>query len=409
MANGPLADVRILDLTHVWAGPLATRILADLGAQVLKVEAPMSRGPQVYPTVPLGGFIGREPGDEPWNVNAVFVKLMRNKKSAAINLKSVEGREAFLDLVAVADVVIENFSARAMAGLRLDYPYLKSANPKIIHVAMPGYGLSGPYKKRVAFGPTVEPMSGLTSVMGYSPEEPRATAMAMPDPTSAVSATAAVLTALRVRERTGEGQQVEMSLHESAVSYAGPWLVDTQLNNHAQQIGNHHPAMAPHAVYKCSQPDTWVAIGCRNDFEFQALYDLMELTTPLERSWSLKDRLLNQEHLDAAINQWTRNLTHESVVAQLTAAGIPCGTVYDTEAMLANPQSVARGFFVPLEQGTPMPGNPIKMASISSEDWSPCPKLGEHNHEILTEWLGYDANHIKELQASGVIVDRPPR
>ncbi len=407
MARGPLAGVRILDLTHVWAGPLATRILGDLGAEVLKVEPPMGRGPQVYPAVPLSGFIGGEAGDEPWNVNAVFVKLMRNKKSLAIDLKTDEGHQAFLDLVSISDVVIENFSARAMAGLRLDYPHLKQANPKIIHVAMPGYGLSGPYRNRVAFGPTVEPMSGLTSVMGYSAKEPRATAMAMPDPTAAVSATVAVLTALHEREQTEEGGLVEMSLHESAVSFSGPWLIDTQLGNVPVPIGNRHPQMAPHGVYPCRGDDHWLAIGCRNDLEFQTLCRVAQL--PFDSHWCLDQRLERHRAIDEALIAWTRTQLPHIAERKLADAGIPAGSVLATEGMLANLQSIARGFFVPLEQGTPMPGNPIKMSAISSDDWTPCPKLGEHNEEVLKDWLDYEEDRIADLYATGVIVDRPPR
>ena len=406
MAKGPLENVRILDLTHVWAGPLATRILGDLGAQILKVEAPMSRGPRVYPTVPLGSFIGGEPGDEPWNANAVFVKLMRNKKSLALDLKTEAGRNTFLELVAISDVVIENFSARAMAGLKLDYEHLKEANPTIIHVAMPGYGLSGPYSERVAFGPTVEPMSGLTSVMGYSADEPRATAMAVPDPTSAVNATAAVVTALQVRDRTGEGQLVEMSLHESATSYSGPWLIDTQLGNEPTQIGNRHPELAPHGIFPCLGEDTWVVIGCRSDREYQTLCDICELE--VDREWKLVERKANESVLEKTIEEWTSERSYETIVEALSPAEIPVGGVFDTEKMLANPQSVSRGFFVPLENGTPMPGNPIKMVGIASDDWTPCPKLGEHNEEVLSEWLDYGSDQIQALYEEGVIVDRPP-
>ncbi|MCY4130177.1 MAG: CoA transferase [Gammaproteobacteria bacterium] len=407
MARGPLEDVRILDLTHVWAGPLATRILGDLGAQILKIEAPMSRGPRVYPTIPLGSFIGGEPGDEPWNANAVFVKLMRNKKSIALDLKTEVGRSTFLELVAISDVVIENFSARAMASLELDYEHLKQANPEIIHVAMPGYGLSGPYSERVAFGPTVEPMSGLTSVMGYSAEEPRATAMAVPDPTSAVNATAAVVTALRMRDLTGKGRLVEMSLHESATSYSGPWLIDTQLGHEPTQIGNRHPELTPHGIYPCFGNDSWIAIGCRSDSEFQALCDICELE--VDRNWTLSERKANESVLDEAIARWTCDRYYDTIVESLSIGNIPVGGVFDTERMLANPQSVSRGFFVPIERDTPIPGNPIKMDGISSDDWMPCPKLGEHNEEVLEDWLDYDPDRIQALYDDGIIVNRPPR
>ena len=201
MADGPLRGVRILDLTHVWAGPLGTRIVADLGATVVKVENPMGRGPREFRGgLPIGGWLGGEPPKEPWNVNAVFVKLQRNKQSVAIDLKSEAGRDTFLDLVGAADVVMENFSARAMPSLGLGYEQLAAVNPRIIYLTMPGFGKTGPYRDRVAFGPSVEPMSGLTTVMGYGPDEPRNTAMALMDPITAVSATTAVVDALRRRE-----------------------------------------------------------------------------------------------------------------------------------------------------------------------------------------------------------------
>ena len=274
MAEGPLRGIRILDLTHVWAGPLATRVLADLGATVVKVEGPMSRGPREYRGgLPIGGWLGGKPPAEPWNVNAVFVKLQRNKQSLAIDLKTDAGRDAFLELVAVADVVMENFSARAMPALGLDYARLAAANPRIIYVSMPGFGNSGPYRDRVAFGPSVEPMSGLTTVMGYGRGEPRNTAMALMDPITGVSATAAVVNALRRRERTGKGAHVEMSLHEGGVAFSGPWLIDVQLPGYAGDIaplGNRHPDMAPHGVYRCAGDDAWVAIACRDDADWRA-------------------------------------------------------------------------------------------------------------------------------------------
>ena len=407
MANGPLQNVRILDLTHVWAGPLATRMLSDLGAQVLKIEAPMGRGPRHYPATPIGHFIGGSPGDEPWNTNAVFVKLMRNKKSVAVNLKDDTGRKTFLSLVSVSDVVIENFSARAMKGLRLDYGHLKAVNPRIIHVAMPGYGLSGLYSDRVAFGPTVEPMSGLSSVMGYGEDEPRVTAMAMPDPTSAVNATAAVVTALKLRESTGEGRLVEMSLHESAVSYSGPWLIDTQLGNPSSRIGNRHPEMVPHGIFPCRETDSWLAIGCRNQSEYESLCEVGNLD--VDSSWNLDERRKNEDAIEAAIRSWTHKQSYEHVSEALVDHNIPVGRVLDTEGMFSNPQTISRQFFVPIEQGTPIPGTPVKMSSISINDWTPCPKLGEHNREVLSDWLGYDDSEIESLYEDGIIVDKPPR
>ena len=185
MAEGPLNGVRILDLTHVWAGPLAMRILADLGAEVVKVEAPASRGPRNYPTTPIAGFVGGDPGPDPWNRNAALVKLARNRKSLCIDLKTAAGKDVFLQLAAVADAVVENFSAQAMPALGLGWEQLQQANPRLIYVSLSGFGSSGPYAQRVAFGPSVEPMTGLTTVMGYNAHELRNSAVGLLDPTAA--------------------------------------------------------------------------------------------------------------------------------------------------------------------------------------------------------------------------------
>lgn len=407
MANGPLNGVRILDLTHVWAGPLSTRILADLGGEVVKIEAPMSRGPREFRGLPLGGFIGGSPGEEPWNTNAVFVKLQRNKKSVVLNLKMEDGRRTFLELVKQADVVIENFSARAMKRLRLDYSHLKSANPRIIHVAMPGFGLAGPYRDRVAFGPTVEPMSGLTDAMGYAPEQPRSTAMAVPDPISAVNSAAAVVTALRRREETGEGMLVELSLLESAVAAHGPWLIEEQIGKSQKRIGNAHPEMAPHGIYPCAEDDSWVAIACRNDADWAAICDLVG--DALNPNLGLHERTKTQSTIDETLSNWSKGIESKRLVELLQKYSIPAGDVRDTQAMLDDEQVQFREFFVPLENGTPIPGNPVKMDGIDHGDWTPCPKLGQHNREVLKEWIDMDDEVIESLYEAGVIHDKPPR
>lgn len=413
MADGPLRDIRILDLTHVWAGPLGTRILADLGATVVKIEEPMSRGPQVFPAgvTPIGGWIGGSPGNEPWNANAVLVKLQRNKQSIAIDLKTDDGRETFLDLVRIADVVIENFSARAMSGLGLDYQHLAEINPAIIYVAMPGFGASGPYRDRVAFGPTVEPMSGLTDVMGYGPDEPRNSAMALPDPVAAVSASAAVVTALRRRARTGQGAYVEMSLHEGGVALCGPWLIEHQLDGQVERIGNRHPQMAPHGVYRCSGSDAWIAIACSSDADWQALCGVLSGAEGgnLDPTSDLAHRRSAHDMIDAHISAWTQQHDKNRAAELLQAAGIAAGPVNATPDMVADPQVRERGFFVPLEPGpTPMPGSPVKMAGVSSDDWTPCPRLGADNAAVLRDWLGYSETKIKALEEAKVLVDRPP-
>lgn len=407
MTDLPLRNLRVLDLTHVWAGPLGVRFLSDLGAEVVKIEAPYGRGPREFPYAPLGGWLGGEPGDEPWNVNAIFVKLHRNRKSLCLNLKQPRVRELFLQLVEVADVVIENFSAGTMQEMGLGYEELKVVNPKIIYVSMPGYGMSGPYRDRVAFGPTVEAMSGLSSILGYSPEEPCNSAIAPMDPIGATNAAAAVMEALLRREQTGLGDLVELSLHEGGVTYSGPWLLEEQFGNSPRCIGNRHPAMAPHGIYRCKGTDKWVSIACKNDQQWSRLCEIVggEFTAEM----TLEDRQNRHDEIDQTLETWTELRTNLEVTETLQNHSIAAGPVNTTPDITADEQISARRFYIPYEQfDTPMPGNAIQMNGIDRTRWTPCPGLGANNREVLQTWLNLDDREIVSLEKNKFIFDSPP-
>ncbi|NKB98662.1 MAG: hypothetical protein GKR90_09260 [Pseudomonadales bacterium] len=403
--EGPLKGVKILDLTHVWAGPLAVRYLSDLGAEVVKVEAPMGRGPQEFPYAPLGGWLGGDAGDDPWNRNAIFAKLMRNRRSLCMDLKTETGRHTFLDLVAEADVLMENFSARAMPSLGLGYDELRARNERLIYVTMPGFGHAGALKERVAFGPTVEAMSGLTEILGYGPEEPRNTAMALMDPITAMNSVASVVTALQERQETGEGVRIEMSLHEGGVAYSGPWLIDRQLGRTVQSIGNAHPELVPHGVYRCAGDDEWLALACVDDDQWRALAGLLEL----DSTWSRDLREDNSERIDEAIGKWLAPLNKQDAAEKLQALGVAAGPINTVPDMVSDPQVVSRGFFVPYERfATPMPGTPIKMQGVDPDTWTPCPGLGEDNVSVLEDWLGMSEEAVAAITTAGVLHDKPP-
>ena len=409
LTNGPLNGARILDLTHVWAGPLAVRFLADLGAEVVRVEPPMGRGPKAFPYAPLGGWLGSAAGDDPWNTNAIFVKLMRNRRGLSVDLKTAEGKAVFLQLVSVADVVIENFSANAMDRLGLGHDVLVEANPHIINVSMPGFENSGPLAQRVAFGPTVEAMAGLTDVLGYDADDPRNTAMALMDPISATHAFAAVTQALQHKKDSGQGCRIEMSLHEGGVNYMGPWLIDRQLGNPVETWGNRHPGIVPHGVYRCQGDDQWVAIACQQQSHWQKLTAVLneEVGTQFSADLDLDARRKIETEIDEALTTLTTGTSKHEISQRLQTAGIAAGPVNTTPDMAADEQTIERGFFVNYERhATPMPGNPIKMAGLDSDDWLPCPGLGEHNDEVLRDWLGYDQPQIDELAT--VLHNEPP-
>lgn len=323
---GPLNGVRILDFTHVWAGPLATRILADLGADVIKVEAPWARG---FANRPQGTTTRIDPADDHWNRQGPTNKLNRNKRGLCLDSKAAAGHEVLLDLVRHVDVVIENFSARAMASMGLGWDALEKANPDVIYVAMPGFGVSGPHRSFVAFGPSVEPMCGLTSVMGYNPDEPRVTAMAVPDPCGGVTAAAAVVTALHRRDRTGRGGFIELALQEAAIALFGEYFLLDQMNALPDRMGNAHADFAPHGVYRCRGDDAWLAIAVQDESEWTQLKRIIGADWCADPDFEgLANRIAHREALDRRISTWTQSGDAMALAQELQAHGIAAGPVY---------------------------------------------------------------------------------
>lgn len=411
MAEGPLHGVRVLDFTHVWAGPLGTRILADLGADIIKVEAPWARG---LATPPAGSAtLNVNAAADHWNHQGVTNKLNRNKRGVCLDSKQPAGHKILTELVKQCDVVIENFSARAMTSMGLGWDTLRALNPRVIYVAMPGYGVSGPNREFVAFGPSVEPMCGLTSFMGYGPDEPRVTAMAVPDACGGVTAAAAVMTALHRRDETGVGGFMELALQEAAIALFGEYFLLDQLEGIPPRMGNANLDFAPHGVYRCAGEDEWIAIAVGDAPQWHALADLTGLGWDAdERYQTLAARHEHRGELDAALEGWTAGQDKLALMERLQRVGVPAGAVMITPEFLADPQVAARGFFAELGgdhiESKPFPGLPLKIDGERGRGWVRAPKLGEHNREVLGELLGMESAAIDALEADGVITSRPP-
>lgn len=416
----PLEGLRVADLTRIWSGPLATRILGDLGADVIKVEAPAGRGPRVVPRGAPGYFADDDPGDRPWNRNGLNNKLNRNKRSLAIDLKAPEGREAFLRLVAQSDVVIENFSARAMPSLGLGYDTLREVNPGVIYVAMPAFGLEGPYRDYVGLGPSIEPLTGTTALMGYGPDEPRMSVQAITDAMSGTAAAAAVLTALERRARTGAGGFIELSQHEAGITFIGEQCVEYQISGHIPpRAGNAHPGMAPHGVYRCAPDpergnDEWIALAVPDDRCWRALCAVAQCGWEEQPAFATAEgRLAQRVALDAAVEGWTRQHPKRALMERLQAAGVPAGVVQSGPEWHSDPHLRERGYFfttTELDTGTrTYDGIPVRFeARRGYEEWRRSPGLGEHNREVLLGVAGLAPEAVAALEATGTIVDMPP-
>ncbi|MGE3960050.1 MAG: CoA transferase [Dehalococcoidia bacterium] len=411
----PLEGLRIVDLTRIWSGPLATRILGDLGADVMKIEAPTGRGPAVVPKTDPLYFAEGDPGDRPWNRNGLNNKLNRNKRSLAIDLKAPEGRNALLRLVAASDIVVENFSARAMPSLGLGYEELRAANPAIIYVAMPAFGLEGPYRDYVGLGPSIEPLTGTTALMGYGPDEPRMSVQAITDAMSGTAAAVAILTALERRARTGEGAFVELSQHEAGITFIGEQVIEYQLTGHVpERQGNAHPRLAPHGVYRCAGEDEWIALAVQDDDQWRALCAFAGAGWEQQPEFArIEDRLIHRDALDATVEAWTATQKKQALMRALQALGIAAGAVNAAPDWLEDPQLLERAYFFETEEldtgHRRYDGLPLRFGGRRGYDeWLRSPGLGEHNRAILEDVAGLAAVEVDTLAAAGIIVDRPP-
>ncbi len=404
-AQRPLEGLRVVDMTRIWSGPLATRMLGDLGADVLKIEAPTGRG-----NVPgVGSDLGR-----PWNQQPLFNKLNRNKRSIALDLKQEDAREVFLRLVAEADVLVENFSARAMERLGLGYEVLRQHNPRLVYMQMPAFGRFGPYRDYVGLGPSIEPLSGLTALMGYGPDEPRVTAAAITDAAAGVTAATAILTALSRRERTGEGVLVDLSQSEAMTAYLGEFMLEAQTQGREpERLGNGHALVAPHGVYRCAGDDRWICITAMDDDQWDALCAVAGRGWEADaRFASVSARLSERAALDVEIEYWTSAQERDALVAALLEAGVAAAPVQSAPEYLVDPFLVDGGYYSTLttpDSGTwTYDGSPVRTnGERGYESWVGSPGLGEHNDEALRR-IGYGISEINQLRRDGVVVDRPP-
>ncbi len=412
-----LEGVRVLDLSRVWAGPLAGRILGDLGADVIRVEAIWSRGPRQVSdeyAARTGRYPQGQAGERPWNREGMFNKFNRNKRAITLQLDTTAGKALFERLVQVADVVLENYSPRVMPQLGLGYERLSELNPAIIYIGMPGFGWSGPSRDWVALGTMIEPAAGLSSLMGYAGGRPYKSGVAWADPVAALHAAAAVLIALHDREADpeGRGQAIELAQVEGMIDFIGEEVLAAQVRGaDAPRRGNRHPAYAPQGCYRCEGEDRWIAISIMGDAEWRALCRFAGFDEGLA-CLTREERLARHDELDVAIGEWTARHDHIALMQRLQADGIAAVAVFDARELVENEQLAARGFWVPIthpDAGTfVFPGFPAQLSATPASYRRPAPGLGEHNVEVLGGLLGLGWSELRTLEASGVIASEPP-
>mgnify|MGYP002631784187 FL=1 len=412
-AKGPLAGVRVLDLSRVWAGPHCTRILADLGAEVIHISGRRLVGRREVTretAMILGTYPDNDPGERPWNRNVLNNDMGRNKLDVTLELNTERGVELFKQLVKISDIVIENYSPRVMPNLGIDYPILKAINPAIIYCSMPGYGSEGPFQNFVSYGTTIDPHSGLASRMGYPGEEPHMSGNAYPDPASGMFATGAIMTALFSRYRTGKGQYISLAQAESGAALTGEASLGYQLSGEVPpRIGNGHVRKAPHGAYPCKGDDKWVAISVGTEEQWANFRESIGKPewADDERYLTLEGRLQHQTELDGHVTDWTRGRDAYDAMRLLQKAGIAAGVVVNADELMNDEHLNQRGFFWKFnhpEAGVQThAGQPIRLSQTPARHYRPAPTLGQHHPYVLGELLGLSDDEITDLEETGII------
>jgi crotonobetainyl-CoA:carnitine CoA-transferase CaiB-like acyl-CoA transferase len=424
MSNLPLSGVRVLDFTVVWAGPYATMMLADWGAEVIRVESlqhfpSTTRG--LVPRPPaamlanathlLAGFPDWQPGEQPWNRHPMFNCHARNKLSMTVNLTCPEGQALVRRLVTMSDVIIENNAAGVMAKLGLDYDTVRALKADSIYLSMPSFGCSGPYRAFQGFGSNVEALCGFTAVRGYSDMPLSAnTAVYYMDTASGPGGAFAVLCALHYRRRTGKGQFIDFAQAENMLPHLGEYFMEAAMHGRdSMPIGNRHPTMAPHGCYPCQGDDRWLVVAVATDAEWQRLCHALgdpEWATHPQFS-TLAGRLQHQDTLDRCLATWTSTQEARAAMEYLQAHGIAAGMVFFESDAYDDAQLQSRGFFETVthrECGTHRyPGMLWKMSHTPGMIRSPACCLGEHNDYVYRELLGLSDEAIERLRQAGHI------
>jgi crotonobetainyl-CoA:carnitine CoA-transferase CaiB-like acyl-CoA transferase len=428
MARLPLEGVRVLDVTVVWAGPHCTQLLAEWGAEVIRVEPllhiqPNTRGADIRlsqsaakalsgnGSLLSGAYPDRDPGERPWNRNPAFNSHAHNKRSMTLDVMEPGGLDIFKQLIAISDVLVENNAPDTIERAGLTYPNLKSINPRLIMLRISAFGLSGPYKYYRNYGTQIEAAMGHHLIRGYPDADPTMTGDAYTaDAAGGVHGALAVALALRHLRRTGEGQQIELSLAESFLPYMGEAILDYTMNGRsAEAQGNQHNSHAPHGVYPCQGNDRWIAIDVGSDVDWQALCDVLDMHDVFAdvRFATTLTRWHNREVLDRSLAERTRTEDAFNLFHRLQSAGVAAGPVQDEADVYACPQLRDRGFFQKVrhpDAGEHLyPGLSFQFVETPNGFRRPACLLGQDNDYVYRGLLNVSESEYSRLRDFGHI------
>lgn len=400
----PLEGIRVLDITRALAGPYCTMMLGDLGADVIKVERP-EIGDETRGWGPP--FVGKPYGPYPGE-SAYFIATNRNKRSVTVNIRTEEGQEIVRRLAGISDILVENYRTGDLDKLGLGYPDLHRLYPKLIYCSVSGYGRTGPFANRPGYDAILQAEGGMMSVTGPVEGPPSRVGIPIIDITSGMFASTAILSALHAREKTGEGQLVDVSLFESHIALlsnvASNYLVGGEP---PRRLGNAHPNLVPYQAFPAR--DGWLIVGIANEKQWGLLCDMLgrpDMKTD-SRFTPNGNRVANRKIL---VDELTEIFSQRDVndwLADMASAGLPCGPINSIPDVFSHPQAQARNMTIESEHASAgtvkMPGFPYKLSQTPAEIHRPPPTLGQHTEEVLTSVLDYSPEDVAVLRDKSAI------
>ncbi len=424
MTDLPLSGIRVVDLSRVFAMPYAGAYLADLGAEVIKVDCCQAQFVDTTRTL-NGPYPDNDPGELYWERAGTFQTLNRGKRSVTLDLRSEDAIGILKQLVSVSDIVLENFTPRVMQRFGLDYANLRAVKPDLIMVSNTGYGHSGPWSNFGAMATALEPTHGTGAFMGYldpGPDGrlhdggiPNKMGNSYTDFLASWTAQLAVIASLIHRSRTGKGMWVDLAMYQVGSSFIGEGILDFAFNGRrTRRMGNRDHTMSPHGCYPCLGQDEWVTIAVRDDRDWEAFCQALGQPSLAgdSRFAHPTARHGHQDELDEIISRWTSTQSQYQVMEALQSAGIPAGPVLNAKALLADPQYRARGFFQPADHADE---TGLGRKEYVGRGWSlseslinpirPAPMLGEANDYVLSRMLGLNDEEIQRLKDVGTVGD----
>ncbi len=393
----PLEQLKVLDLTRVLAGPYCTMLLRELGAEIIKVEMPET------------GDDARHYGPFKANKSVYFLSINRGKESISINLKTEQGKQIIRELVQKIDVLVENFRPGTMEKLGLGYDLLKEINPRLIYAASSGFGHTGPEAKKPAYDMLVQAMGGMISITGWPDSPPTRVGMSIGDITASLFTAIGICSALYQRERTGEGQKIDIGMLDCQVAILENAIVRYQVDGvPPQPLGNRHPTITPFQAFRAK--DDYIIIPVGNNNLWQIFCQAIGREELIEHEKFATNKL-RTEHLEELIPLLEAEIGQKTVAEWseiFEQTSFPCSPINTIDKVMTNRQLLARNMFVQVEDkeigSVKIVGNPIKMTSIEEETTRPpAPEIGEHTDNILTTFLGYTDEQITRLREEGVI------